>query len=199
MSDQPYLPDALRAAAVAVINERGLTGFSLREVTRRAGVSHAAPAYYFHTATGLLTSLAVEAFSVRRANLEDATAGIDDPVERFVAMGKAYVRTGTDNPAHCEVAFRTDCVDTDDVELQTAGQAAYTVLENAVREIAARDNPALDVTDAANLAWSAMQGLVILYPKIALLKALKGQADVDIETTAERFCRQLARSFRAGD
>ncbi len=196
MPEQP-LPDVLRAAAVDVITERGLSGFSLREVTRRAGVSHAAPAYHFHNAAGLLTSLAVEAFTVLRSNLEAATEGVDDPVERFVALGKAYVRTGRQYPAHCEVAFRTDVVDTDDPELQAAGQAAYAVLEDAVRAIVERDDSTPGVADAANLAWSAMQGLVVLYPKIALLRALKGQADADIETTAERFCRQLARGFRA--
>src|SRR6478735_2513832 len=97
------LPEALRAAAVDVINEKGLSGFSLREVTRRAGVSHAAPAYHFHNAAGLLTSLAIEAFVQLRENLEAAVDGIDDPIERFVALGRGYVRAGRDYPAHCEV------------------------------------------------------------------------------------------------
>jgi AcrR family transcriptional regulator len=194
VNDQ-QLPDALRAAAVDVINERGLSGFSLREVTRRAGVSHAAPAYHFHNAAGLLTSLAVEAFGVLRTNLEQAIEGVDDPVARFVALGKAYVRTGREHPAHCEVAFRTDVVNAEDPELQAAGQAAYALLEDCVRAIADRDNPALDVPDAANLAWCAMQGLIVLYPKISLLRELKGQADDDSETTAEHFCRLLVRGF----
>jgi len=192
-----HLPDALRSAAVDVINENGLSGFSLREVTRRAGVSHAAPAYHFNNAAGLLTSLAIEAFVRLRESLEAAGAGIDDPIERFVSLGRGYVRTGRDYPAHCEVAFRTDLVDNDNVELQAAGLAAYAVLENAIRAIAETYNPALDITSAANLAWSAMQGLLVLFPKMALVSQLQGQRHEDIEGTAAKFGRLLADGYRS--
>jgi AcrR family transcriptional regulator len=190
------LPDTLRAAAVAVIQERGLAGFSLREVARRAGVSHAAPGYHFHNAAGLLTALATEAFVVLRENQEAAVAGIEDPVERFVALGRAYVHTGLAYPAHCEVAFRTDVVDPDDPALQAAGIAAYSVLERTVQEIADRYNPDLDVGDAANLAWSAMQGLLVLLPKMTLVREISGRRMDDPETTAAHFCRLLAAGFR---
>jgi AcrR family transcriptional regulator len=191
------LPDALRAAAVEVINEKGLSGFSLREVTRRAWVSHAAPAYHFHNAAGLLTSLATEAFVHLRQTLEAAGAGIDDPIERFIAIGQGYVRAGTEYPAHCEVAFRTDMLDNDNAELQAAGLAAYGILESTIRAVAEAYNPALDVNAAANLAWSAMQGLLVLHPKISRVSALQGRDESDIEATAATFCRLLADGFVA--
>ena len=192
-----HLPDALRAAAVDVINEKGLSGFSLREVTRRAGVSHAAPAYHFQNAAGLLTSLAIEAFVHLRERLESAGDGIDDPIERLVALGQGYVRVGRDYPAHCEVAFRTDVLDNDNIDLQEAGLAAYAVLEGAVRAIADTYNPALDVSSAANLAWSAMQGLLVLHPKMTLIAQTNGDPQEDIEVTAAKFGRLLADGFRA--
>jgi AcrR family transcriptional regulator len=191
------LPDVLRAAAVDVINDKGLSGFSLREVTRRAGVSHAAPAYHFHNAAGLLTSLAIEAFVQLRESLEAAGDGIADPIERFVSLGQGYVRTGRDYPAHCEVAFRTDVLDNDNVDLQAAGLAAYAVLETAIRGIADTYNPQLDITSAANLAWSAMQGLLVLYPKMTLVAQLHGQPQQGIEVTAAKFARLLAEGFRS--
>jgi len=192
-----HLPDALRAAAVDVINEKGLSGFSLREVTRRAGVSHAAPAYHFQNAAGLLTSLAIEAFVHLRERLESAGDGIDDPIERLVALGQGYVRVGRDYPAHCEVAFRTDVLDNDNIDLQEAGLAAYAVLEGAVRAIADTYNPALDVSSAANLAWSAMQGLLVLHPKMTLIAQTNGDPQEDIEVTAAKFGRLLADGFRS--
>jgi AcrR family transcriptional regulator len=191
------LPDALRAAAVDVINEKGLSGFSLREVTRRAGVSHAAPKYHFNNAAGLLTSLAIEAFVHLRESLEEATTGIDDPIERFVALGMGYVRAGQAYPAHWEVAFRTDVLDNDNPDLQAAGLAAYAVLENAVRGIAEAHNPELRVPDAANLAWSTMQGLLVLYPKMTLIAELHGDHQAGIEDTAAAFSRLLADGYRA--
>ena len=57
------LRSALIAAAEAVIAERGLDGFSLRETARRAGVSAAAPAHHFGDARGLLTAVAAQAFA----------------------------------------------------------------------------------------------------------------------------------------
>lgn len=38
---------ALLAEAAALVAERGAAGVSLRELARRAGVSHAAPAHHF--------------------------------------------------------------------------------------------------------------------------------------------------------
>ena len=63
MADKkPYhhrnLPAVLREVTAELVSERGPAGFSLREVARRAGVSHAAPAHHFGDTRGLLTSLA---------------------------------------------------------------------------------------------------------------------------------------------
>ncbi|MDQ4087902.1 MAG: TetR/AcrR family transcriptional regulator, partial [Pseudomonadota bacterium] len=49
------LRKALVEAAEAVIAERGVDRFSLREAARRAGVSAAAPAHHFRDSRGLLT------------------------------------------------------------------------------------------------------------------------------------------------
>eukprot|EP01036_Dinobryon_divergens_P003443 gene3443-4542_t len=45
---------ALLAAAEDELAARGVEGFSLRQVAKRAGVSHAAPAHHFGDAAGLL-------------------------------------------------------------------------------------------------------------------------------------------------
>lgn len=53
---------ALIHEAVAVIAEVGPDALSLREVARRLGVSHAAPAHHFGDRSGLLTAVAAEGF-----------------------------------------------------------------------------------------------------------------------------------------
>lgn len=190
------LPDVLRAAAVDVINERGLGGFSLREVTRRAGVSHAAPTYHFQNAAGLLTAVAIEGFTILNRYMDEAGEGITDPIERMIALGCAYVRAGRDHPAHFQVAFRSDLLDNDNPQLQTVGFGAYATLEDAVRAVAAAENPDLDVTAAADLAWSAMQGLLVLYPNIAEIGQINGRAVDDIDTMAKQFCELLIDGLR---
>lgn len=189
------LPNTLRYSAVEVIRSRGLHGFSLREVARRAGVSHAAPGYHFGDARGLLTAVAIEGFTTLYDELVRSGAGIDDPVERLKAIGRGYVRVATEHPAHCEVMFRDDVVDTDDATLADAGLAAYGVLEATVAAIAERYNPTLQVHDAARLCWSAMQGLVELRSKFEHLDAAVADAPTTLDEHVDRFTDLMVRGM----
>ncbi|MCB1026534.1 MAG: TetR/AcrR family transcriptional regulator, partial [Microthrixaceae bacterium] len=139
-SPAPYhhgdLPATLRRAAADLLAERGLAGFSLREVARRAGVSHAAPAHHFGDAEGLLTSVAIEAFQHLTTATEAARAGVDDPVEALVQVGRAYVEVSVQHPGHCALIFREDAICLDDPELQAWGLRAYMVLVTSVERLA---------------------------------------------------------------
>ena len=181
------LPGALREAAVEVILDKGLGAFSLREVARRAGVSHAAPGYHFGDVRGLLTSVAIEGFETLYNETAEAAAGLQDPVERLEAIGRAYVRVGVRYPAHCEVIFRDDVINADDERVQVAGLRAYSLLESTVADIAEQYNSSFDVTDAARLCWAMVQGLVQLQSKFGQLDATLGMPSIDIEARAERF------------
>jgi AcrR family transcriptional regulator len=68
------LREALIEASEALLAERGLEGFSLREVARRSGVSPAAPAHHFGDADGLLAAVATQAFDGLTAALEAGNA-----------------------------------------------------------------------------------------------------------------------------
>ena len=182
------LPNALRAAGAELLAERGAGGFSLREVARRAGVSHAAPAHHFGDARGLITSIAVEAFRHLHAQLFAAIDGVEDPRTRLARAGRAYVELGTRHPGHCAVMFREDLVDTDDPELEEWSMKAYGVLVDTVTEFAARENPDLDVDQASRLCWSTMQGLLDLHPNMGRMAEKQGFAPVaEIGDVAESF------------
>jgi AcrR family transcriptional regulator len=191
------LPNALRAAAADVIAEKGLGHFSLREVARRAGVSHAAPAHHFGDTTGLLTSLAVQGFEHLTDVLATAADGIDDPEARLIAIGQGYVQTGLRYPAHCQVMFRSDVVDNDDPAYQEAGNRAYEVLADTVRAVAAADNPSLDIDDAADLCWSAMQGLLELFSHMERRRRAHGLPPLDLDERITAFTRLLLDGLRA--
>lgn len=200
-TDQQYhhgdLPNALRRAAAQVITEKGLGGFSLREVARRAGVSHAAPAHHFGDTTGLLTSLAVEAF----VHLEQATATAaaqqTNPVDRLIAIGRAYVNVGIDHPAHCQVLFRHDVLNSDDPAYREAGDAAYRVLEATLEDVAAAINPDLNIDQAAKLCWAAMQGLVVLYDNMSSLDHNAGLESTAIDDMVAQFTSLIVNGLRA--
>lgn len=194
------LPAALCAAAAEVIIEKGLGAFSLREVARRAGVSHAAPGYHFGDLRGLLTALATQGMQGLYCEMQ-AASDVDDPVERLTSIGRAYVRVAMANPAHCEVIWREDLINVDDVAYQEAGANAFGVLEDTIRGIAEAHNPDMVVDDATKLCWSTMQGLVELRPKLTRLGELHDNA-VPVEELVERFTRLLVAgmvSYRPDD
>ncbi len=181
------LPNVLRASAVEVILDKGLHGFSLREVARRAGVSHAAPGYHFGDVRGLLTAVAIEGFDTLHDELVRSAAGIDDPIERLKAIGRGYTRVAIEHPAHCEVMFRDDVVSADDPALTEAGLAAYAVLERTVAAIADRHDTELAVQDVARLCWSTMQGLVGLQAKFNALDLMLGRSPTSLDEHVDRF------------
>ena len=133
------------AAAAEVIAERGVAAVSLRDLARRAGVSHAAPAYHFTNRTGLLTALAVEGFGL----LAEALSAADGLAD----MGVAYVRFAIAHPAHFRVMFDSDMLDQDDPELAAARGVTREILSVGVA----------DLPDLAGLAaWSLAHGFATL-------------------------------------
>ena len=190
------LPNALRRAAVEVIEERGVGGFSLREVARRAGVSHTAPAHHFGDMKGLLTSVAEEGFEELHRVLLAAIDGVDDPVERMDKLGRAYVSLARSHRGHCEVMFRVDIIDTENPQLLECGIAGYEVLESAVAALIEAEGLRVALDDATWFCWSAMQGLVQLEPKINLINALHGGVPVSTDDLISRFMNLTLNGLR---
>ncbi|MFE7264806.1 TetR/AcrR family transcriptional regulator [Streptomyces sp. NPDC057592] len=144
---------AVLTAALDVIRTEGPGALSLRDLARRAGVSHAAPAHHFKDRTGLLTAIATEGYE----RFADALADAPDLRER----GVRYVRFAVDHPAHFQVMFQPDLYRTDDPGLLTAKDRASAELRAGVTDL-----PAAGRGDDARLAgvaaWSLAHGFATL-------------------------------------
>lgn len=128
------LKDQLVAAAEAIILERGVDGFTLREAARRAGVSPAAPAHHFKDAKGLLAEVALRGFRDFGAALDAADKrGGADPARRLHEQGLAYVRFALANPARFQLMFRQSKFDPAYENFAEIADASFRTLENAVR------------------------------------------------------------------
>lgn len=103
------LRPALLEGGEVELAERGIEGFSLRGVAKRAGVSHAAPAHHFQDANGLLTVLAAEGFrrflDFQKARQRKAD---QDPMSQLVAAGMGYIDFAMAHPALFRVMFSSD-------------------------------------------------------------------------------------------
>lgn len=156
------LRPALIAAAEAVIAERGVDGFSLRETARRAGVSPSAPAHHFGDARGLLTAIATAGF----VGLGDALEAADSTgsrEQRIRAQGIAYVRFALAERARFDIMWRVALLDRDDPAFVEAGRRAFSTLDRAVRgEAAPRDGPHDPRTAPSIACWSIVHGFARL-------------------------------------
>lgn len=156
------LRQALIDAAEAVIAERGVDGFSLREATRRAGVSPAAPGYHFGDARGLLTALAAQAFREFGDALDAADTGPDREA-RIRSQGMAYVRFALANRAKFDLMWRKALIDDSDPDYTAAGNRAFEILDQAVRGEQAGNANSTDSALAPSLAaWSIVHGFARL-------------------------------------
>src|SRR5215510_7417064 len=98
--DRPYHHGDLRRAvietAMGMLNEDKGWQFTLREVARRAGVSHAAPYKHFPDKAALLSEMALLGFDRLHEALTKARQRRSKSLrEEFFAVGRAYVRFGT--------------------------------------------------------------------------------------------------------
>lgn len=154
------LRPALIAAAEAVIAERGLDRFSLRETARRAGVSAAAPAHHFGDARGLLTAIAAQAFADLADALETADASAGNNREaRIKAQGKAYVAFALDRPARFDLMWRKPLLNNEDPQLIEAGDRAFDVLDRVTRSERPPSSGSTDPALAPSIAaWSLVHG-----------------------------------------
>lgn len=99
------LQTALEDAALELLKTQPAARISLREVARRAGVSHNAPYHHFGDRASLLRALAVRAMAALLAAQEQAVEGVDGAAERVLALGCAYVRFGVAQPQAFSLIF----------------------------------------------------------------------------------------------
>lgn len=143
------LRSALLGAASELIEEQGLGAMSLREVARRAGVSHNAPYRHFPDRDSLLAELAAEGFR----QLGEAMAA-----KQGRAMGEAYVRFALEHPSRFRLMFGGQLKLRQHGALADAARKTYEALVRAFRAQAGVADP----EKAAAAAWSLVHGLAQL-------------------------------------
>jgi AcrR family transcriptional regulator len=150
------LKSALLEAGVALIGEVGPQGFTIREVARRAGVSHNAPYRHFRDKDELLGAIAAEGFerltiAMRKRSLAGSTAA-----DRLRLCGCGYVEFAVRWPQHFLVMF-------DLPKRGTVGENAFQMLLECIVE--SQKEAALPEGDPhplALMAWSLVHGIAKL-------------------------------------
>jgi AcrR family transcriptional regulator len=171
---RPYhhgdLRRALVNAAMTLVTEEQDWTFSLREVARRAGVSHNAPYNHFGDKQDLLVAIAVTGFERLRERMAKAVAGTSAADKALLACGRAYLESALENPALYRLMFGPALAKSEGRRPQAArdaGNKARTVLAEIIVRGAqsgeftvATDDP-VDQEKVVFFAWSVTHGLAM--------------------------------------
>lgn len=160
-------------AGIAILDEVGWAGLSLRGCAARAGVSHAAPAHHFGNLTGLRTALATVAYNRFVEQMDRYVADrANDGRSRLMAAGLAYIAFARENPGLFHLMFGPAELDQDDGDLNIARRRAY---EQLGENVAAFLPPGAREAEDHRLrvtVWSLVHG----YAQLILAKQIAPQA-----------------------
>jgi AcrR family transcriptional regulator len=147
--------------ARALLDEEGVAALSMREVARRAGVTHQAPYHHFGDRESILAELVKQGFDelARRLGLANDLAPSAGRRAALLASGEAYVGFALSHPGVFRIMFRPDVCDPMRFpDLQQAGMRAHGKLERLVRIVhGGRLSAAL-----ASIYWAHVHGLACL-------------------------------------
>ncbi|WP_404952926.1 TetR/AcrR family transcriptional regulator [Streptomyces sp. 147326] len=182
MDQERPLRERLIDVGAELVTSEGTGALGLREIARRAGVSHGAPRRYFPTHHSLLSAIARRGFADLGARITavtaeagsgsnaDADADADaDAVkssarEQVRAIGCAYVGYALERPGMFELMFRHDLLDStdqapsDEPRLRDATLPLFHLLVALVSRCGAAEP---SVTAAA--LWANLHGVAQLW------------------------------------
>ncbi len=161
MPRRPYrhgnVPNAMRAAARAILDEAGQDAVGLREAARRVGVSATAAYRHFNNKEDLLASVATEGFRELAAAIEDAITELDPSG----AVGLAYVDFALQKRGLFRLMFGPILVERAKYpQLNEAASAVFDLLQRVA--VGAGERPRDD--SAPGMAvWGLVHGLSALF------------------------------------
>ncbi len=162
------LREALVAAALDLIAEKGPAGFTFAEAARWAGVSPAAPYRHYRDRDALIADIARRGFE----RFEDALArawddGRPDPLTALDKVGRAYLAFARTEPAYFAAMFEAKLPPDVTRELAGAADRAFAVLRQAAEALCAR-LPKQDRPPALMVSlhvWSLAHGIASLFAR----------------------------------
>jgi len=153
------LRDHLVATGVELVTAEGTEALTLREIARRAGVSHGAPRRYFPTHRELLAAVARVGYA-RLAGRIDALGVQPDPHAGLLALGRLYLEFARTDRGMFELMFRHELLRGNQEGLRAASKPLFAVLVDLV----ARGRPGRDdAAVAAGALWANLHGIAQLW------------------------------------
>jgi AcrR family transcriptional regulator len=162
------LRQALVEAALALIEEKGPTGFTLSEAAKRAGVTPAAVYRHFAGREDLIVECALQGHAIFGDLMDYAyESGQPSALRALEATGRAYLAFARRHPGHYTAMFESGLSRNATPELARAVGRSRGVLEQAARDISAHLPPERRPPAAMVSAhiWAMSHGVVELFAR----------------------------------
>ncbi|MER5195553.1 TetR/AcrR family transcriptional regulator [Streptomyces sp. NPDC002755] len=156
----PDLRTRLVDVGVDLVAREGAGALTLREIARRAGVSHGAPRRHFPTHLELLSAIAHRGFAQLGARVTATPSdGATDPRVRLTELARTYLEFALDNPGMYELMFRHDLLESGHLRLRDTSLPLFGVLVDLVGRI----RPGSDAPSVAGALWANLHGIAQLW------------------------------------
>lgn len=172
MSKQGYhhgnLRQALVTSALALIEEKGPTGFTLSEAAKRAGVTPAAVYRHFEGREELIAECARQGYLIFGDVLEHAwNGGKPSALAAFSATGRAYLAFARKYPGHYMAMFESGISPNRSTDLAKVAERANRVMERATAALMDHVPPDRrpPVAMVSAHIWAMSHGVVELYAR----------------------------------
>ena len=190
--EKQELRQAILAAAGELFLEQGYERFSLRKVAERVGYSPTTIYLYFRDKDDLLFTVVEEGFERFGQQLAAAAESQEDPWERLIALGRAYVAFGLQNPVYYQLMFmqRADFLMHPPVGESQPRIMSFGVLRQTVQQ--AIDAGVLRPGDAesySDVLWALVHGMASLAISMPMFDASRIQRTM--ETAWQMECQGL--------
>ncbi|GAA3823037.1 TetR/AcrR family transcriptional regulator [Streptomyces phyllanthi] len=154
------LRSRLIEVGVDLVTAEGVQALSLREIARRAGVSHGAPRRYFPTHLELLSAIARRGFedlaSRGAVAIGDGTAS---PREQLATLGRVYLDFALTHRGMHELMFRHDLLESNTLGLRDTSLPIFALLTDLV----GRARPDADARLVAGSFLANLYGIAQLW------------------------------------
>lgn len=167
-TERPYHHGDLRRViietAVLMLSESRDWRFTMREIARRAGVSHSAPHKHFPDKAALLAEVALYGFEQLTREIQAAMPPRSRNVRKqLLASIQTYFDFGMKNPSLFRLMFSAEAGSADNVHLTARGMAGLDIvvelLDRGQQEGVFKRAP---VRGQAAAVWAQVHGLTML-------------------------------------